>query len=221
MPGVAQLHVHSNGMLGADGTGTLVWMSGRLLLLTHLGLRRNGMGAGGARQLAAALPLFPALADLDVIYNAIGAEGTRAMTPALAMCTVLARLDVSGNRVGVDGARSLAGVLRRCAVLTHLNLAENDVTELDRLGGGLAACASLTHVTLANNELSEDGVDVLVAVLACSRLQSLDLKNYVRSSSVARGLGLCTSLPELKKKKTTLPGRRRWSTRGRCWGAQR
>jgi Ran GTPase-activating protein (RanGAP) involved in mRNA processing and transport len=59
-------------------------------------------------------------------------------------------------------------------------------------------CASLTHVNLANNELSEDGTDMLVAVLACCRLQFLDLKNCVRSGSVARGLGLCTSLTELR-----------------------
>jgi RNA polymerase primary sigma factor len=66
-------------------------------------------------------------------------------------------------------------VLRQCAVLTHLNLADNGLTELDGLAGGLVECASLTHVNLANNELSEDGTDMLVAVLACCRLQFLDL----------------------------------------------
>ena len=196
-PGLVQLHVHSNGMLGAGGTGAVVRMVGQRLLLTHLGLRRNWMGAEGVRQLAVVLPLFPALAHLDVSCNSIGARGMAALAPGLALCAGLARLDVSCNHLGADGATSLGGVLGQCAALTHLNLADNGLTELDRLAGGLVECASLTHLTLANNELSEDGTDMLVGVLACCGLQFLDLKNCVRSGSVAQGLGLCTSLTEL------------------------
>jgi Ran GTPase-activating protein (RanGAP) involved in mRNA processing and transport len=197
-PGLAQLHMHSNGMLGAAGMGLVAGMLGRVRQLTHLALRRNGMGVEGVRQLAAVLFLLPGLARVDVSCNEIGAEGVRALAPALALCPALSHVDVSSNLIGVEGGKSLGGVLRQCAVLTHLNVADNGVTELDGLAGGLVECASLTHVNLANNELSEDGTDMLVAVLACCRLQFLDLKNCVRASSVARGLGLCTSLTELR-----------------------
>lgn len=197
-PRLEQLYVGSQGTLGAVGTGLVAGMLGHVRLLTHLGLRRNGMRGEGVRCLAAVLPLLPGLTDLDVSCNGIGADGTLALAPALALCPGLARLDVSCNLIGVEGGRSLGGVLAQCAVLTHLNLADNGLTELDGLAGGLVECASLTHVTLANNELSQDGTDMLVGVLACCRLQFLDLKNCVRSSSVARGLGLCTSLTELR-----------------------
>ena len=214
-PRLLQLHVHSSGMLGADGTGMLLLMPGRMQLLTHLGLRRNRLGAAGVRQLTVALPLFPALAQLDVSCNAIGAEGTEALAPALALCPALARLDASRNHIRAAGARSLGDVLGLCAALTHLNLADNEFTELDGLAYGLVECASLTHLTLSNNELSEEGTDMLVGVLAvsglpvgqaCSRLQFLDLKNCVRSSSIARGLGLCTSLTELRMHYNSISG---------------
>ena len=66
-PGLLQLHVHSNGMLGPSATGVLAGMLGSLRLLTRLALRRNGMGAEGVRRLAEVLPRFPVLARLDVM----------------------------------------------------------------------------------------------------------------------------------------------------------
>ena len=197
-PGLLQLHVHSNGMLGPSATGVLAGMLGNLRLLTRLALRRNGMGGEGVRRLAEVLPLFPVLARLDVSCNELGVDGTLALAPGLAQCAALSHLDVGFNHIGEAAGESLGWALAQCAALTHLDLAENGLSDLHGLGEELAQCAALTHVILAGNELSGDGVAALAEVLSCSRLQFLDLRGCVRAHSLAEGLGQCTSLTELK-----------------------
>ncbi len=86
------LNLSYNSNFGPDGAERLAGVLAQCTALTHLNLRGNTMGEGGA------------LAGL------------------LAQCAALAHLDFWSNDIKAGGAERLAGVLGQCTALAHLNL---------------------------------------------------------------------------------------------------
>jgi small GTP-binding protein len=138
--------------------------------LTSLDLRGNGIGAEGAKAIAASLP---GLTSLNLAGNGIGAEGAKAIAASLSGLT---SLDLTVNRIGDEGARAIAASLRG---LTWLNLGRNGIGA----EGAKAIAASLpglTSLNLAGNGIGAEGAKALLDAWSTEsrvgQLRHLDLR---------------------------------------------
>ena len=89
---------------------------------TELDLRGNGIGAEGAKELAAVLTTNTALTELYLGGCGIGDEGAKELAAALTNNTALTELALRGNGIGNEGAKELAAALKTNTTLTELSL---------------------------------------------------------------------------------------------------
>ena len=151
-----------------------------LIHLTSLDLRRNAVGADGARSLACLVNLT----SLDLEGNWIGADGAR----ALAGLVNLTSLKLGGNWIGADGARALAGLVN----LTSLDLRFNAIgADGARV---LAGLVNLTSLNLGDNEIGADGARVLAGLVNLTSLNLRDNEIGVDGARALSGLVNLTSL---------------------------
>eukprot|EP01094_Clydonella_sp_ATCC50884_P017423 TRINITY_DN3032_c0_g1_i1.p1 TRINITY_DN3032_c0_g1~~TRINITY_DN3032_c0_g1_i1.p1 ORF type:complete len:225 (-),score=38.32 TRINITY_DN3032_c0_g1_i1:367-1041(-) len=95
--------------------------------LTHLHIKRKGIGDEGAVRLADALGGNTALEGLYLALNNIGDEGASRLADCLRHSTALKILMLHGNTIGDEGAGMLADALRGNTALNVLNLELNQI----------------------------------------------------------------------------------------------
>lgn len=108
----------------------------------RLKLAKLGWGDAELQDLAAALPSFVRLSELDLSENQFGLEGARHLASWVAASTSLTTLLLTRNSLGAEGAKALAPAI--------------------------AGSSSLTSVDLSLNELGSAGAEALVAAIAGS-----------------------------------------------------
>ncbi|KAB0349582.1 hypothetical protein FD754_014439 [Muntiacus muntjak] len=133
--------------------------------LTHLNLRRNNLGDGGAKLLCTALGHADcALQSLNLSHCSLTVAGCWALAHALKHNGHLKILDVGNNAVQDGGVKELCGVLRspRC-VLQTLGLEKCSLTAAccRPLSSVLGSSKSLENLNLLGNDLGPDGVNRL------------------------------------------------------------
>ncbi|XP_043293025.1 NACHT, LRR and PYD domains-containing protein 13 [Cervus canadensis] len=133
--------------------------------LTHLNLRRNNLGDGGAKLLCAALGHADcALQSLNLSHCSLTVAGCWALAHALKRNGRLKILDVGNNAVQDGGVKELCGVLRSpSCVLQTLGLEKCSLTAAccRPLSSVLGSSKSLENLNLLGNDLGPDGVNRL------------------------------------------------------------
>mgnify|MGYP002834873044 FL=1 len=127
---------------------------------TWLGLSGLGWGAEEATVLAAALPRFERLVELNLNRNQIGNEGCKALSEALRVHGSITVLEMTNNLIGDEGAMSIAVALsENTSKISTLDLVENCISDegAKALATLCAASKSLTFLNISNNELSYEG----------------------------------------------------------------
>ncbi|XP_060996637.1 NACHT, LRR and PYD domains-containing protein 13 [Dama dama] len=154
------------------GTSSCRHLSDALLRsrsLTHLNLRRNNLGDGGAKLLCAALGHADcALQSLNLSHCSLTAAGCWALAHALKRNGRLKILDVGNNAVQDGGVKELCGVLRSpSCVLQTLGLEKCSLTAAccRPLSSVLGSSKSLENLNLLGNDLGLDGVSRLWTAL--------------------------------------------------------
>ncbi|XP_071764382.2 leucine-rich repeat-containing protein 71 [Centroberyx gerrardi] len=117
-------------------------------VLTHLSLRNNRIGDGGARLIGSALSTARSanknLLSLNLAFNCIGDAGAAHIAQGLRLNRALLCLSLSNNQVGDSGAAHLATILGQFA-LTHKEVVERRKLFLERdQSPSLGVCAELS-----------------------------------------------------------------------------
>ena len=156
--------------------------------VSGLWLKRNPLGADGARHLAEMLQTNRTLRTLDLVNTRIGPDGLAALADALTGANqTLERLYLGGNFWGPDEASILAQIVRSAPRLRALLLSAGFLGD-----GGAAILASaladsrLEELSLASNGVGPNGAAHLFAAAAVHpTLPHLDLGYAVSTRALA------------------------------------
>lgn len=133
--------------------------------LTTLHFFNNMSGDGGAKALAAILPLCPLLTDLRFSGTRAGREGSEAVAKSLASlntgekCVNFVSLDLADNSFGSQGGKNLAKLLANQPNLTYLSLRDGSLEDrgaravLKSLSS--SGCPNLVHLDMAANDMTK------------------------------------------------------------------
>ena len=172
--------------------------------LQTLDLKKNDIGADGAKALAEGLQHCNNLQTLHLDENNIDAYGAKALAESLQHCSNLHTLHLDRNNIGADGAKALAEGLQHCNNLQALYLDENNIGAdgAKALAEGLQHCNNLQALYLDQNGIGADGAKALAEGLQhCNNLQALYLdQNGIGADgakALAEGLQHCSNLQTL------------------------
>ena len=189
-PSLRVLGLTGNELTGR-GCRLLVRAIGRSRAISDLDLSDNRIGNCGCRELGALLSGQNCpLRALSVCNNGIGAGGALALFAALRRNSRLVRLDVSRNAVGDESSRELAAALIFNRTLRHLTAADCDLTAATcrELARPLRTNTVLRAVELDRNERIDDaGVEALADSLRYNR--SLRRLSFNRCGLTGLALG--------------------------------
>ena len=140
--------------------------------MSLLTLGWNGIGIGGAAELAARLPEMTSLAELHLAANRImGGEGMKTLFGGLAArgvrLTALTSLDLRSNFLECDGAAALAGLLPRLPNLSCLDLHANAIAArgMQRLAQQVGQMPELRTLGMSYNCVGNTGAQALACML--------------------------------------------------------
>ena len=113
--------------------------------LTGLYLGGNGLGAEGAKALAAGVAASSFVASLILNHNNVGCEGAKALAAGVAASGSMAILNLNSNNIGDEGAEALAAVVAASGSLAIINLGCNRIGDngAKALATGVAASGSM------------------------------------------------------------------------------
>lgn len=152
---------------------------------------RNGIGAAGTEQLAAALSTNYTLETLVLDTNAIRDEGAAALAQAMAKGTGIKALILSSNGIGDSGAQALAEMLKTNISIEELELNGNDI-DYDGIGAiaeALAVNKTLKILGLSGNYVGPAAAAVLAtAIQRNSSLQEISIKGSLLGDEGAQVL---------------------------------
>ncbi|XP_029701459.1 leucine-rich repeat-containing protein 71 isoform X1 [Takifugu rubripes] len=165
--------------------------------LTHLALKNNRMGDGGARLIGSALSTISStnkkLLALNLSFNSIGDEGAAHIAQGLRLNRTLVCLSLSNNQIGDVGATQLARILGEFA-LTHEE-AEERIKLMERKAAEPVELLSPlldTQIQLRDGELMMPGNTTLVSLnLSGNKMTEKSLPVFLKSLEVqSEGGGL-------------------------------
>jgi len=145
--------------------------------LTHLSLKGNELGDGGAEALAEVLPKS-SIEILNLIDNNISHFGALALGAALPTSKRLRELQLGLNRIGSSGTKALAEGMGRAPSLHVVGLTSNTIGPegVQWVAKALGASSTLTTLDLSHN-IFRDGIDDLrVGLKASKSLQNLNVE---------------------------------------------
>ncbi|XP_056876436.1 leucine-rich repeat-containing protein 71 isoform X2 [Takifugu flavidus] len=163
--------------------------------LTHLALKNNRMGDGGARLIGSALSTISStnkkLLALNLSFNSIGDEGAAHIAQGLRLNRTLVCLSLSNNQIGDVGATQLARILGEFA-LTHEE-AEERIKLMERKAAEPVELLSPlldTQIQLRDGELMMPGNTTLVSLnLSGNKMTEKSLPVFLKSLEVQSEAG--------------------------------
>ena len=114
----------------------------------RLAFRELQWGDAEAAQLAAVLPEFVRLRELDLSNNELGAEGARALAPVVAVMGSVTKILVGNNQLGEVGTKAICDALKTNTTVKELDLSGGMMT-----GSNIGGPAGAKHIAdmLADN----------------------------------------------------------------------
>ena len=135
--------------------------------VTHLNMRKVGVGDVEAKALGKILQSNHTLTHLCLAVNEITPVGVEALADALRSNKILEDLNIEDNVIGDKGAEALGKVLQSNQTLTHLCLADNKITAIGvkALAEALKSNKILESLDIGNNDIGDEGAEALGKVL--------------------------------------------------------